>query len=76
MTWRQKPEYRNQNRRLLLGNDSVDTFPRQRIRKQQSSNFSCAVSALWTRLTNNREAVFSAWSVQSGFKEVFSSIEQ
>jgi hypothetical protein len=25
----------------LLGNDSVNTFPRQRIRKQQSDNFRC-----------------------------------
>jgi hypothetical protein len=41
------PESRNSEvRNSLLGNDSVDTFPRQRIRKQQSSNFRCYTTAL------------------------------
>jgi hypothetical protein len=31
----------SQNRCSLLGNDSVNTFPLQRIRKQQSNNFRC-----------------------------------
>jgi hypothetical protein len=31
----------------LLGNDSVNTFPRQRIRKQQLSNFRWYTTALY-----------------------------
>jgi hypothetical protein len=65
----QKPEYWSQNRRWLLGNDSVNTFPREQILKQQSSNFRCYAMALKTRLPKNKEAVFSVWSVQSGYKE-------
>jgi hypothetical protein len=30
----------------FLGNDSVNTFPRQRIRRQQSDNFRCYAAAL------------------------------
>jgi hypothetical protein len=55
----------------LLGNDSVKTFPLQRILKQQTSNFRCYATALKTHLSNNREAAFSAWSVQSDYKEEF-----
>jgi hypothetical protein len=36
----QKPEQWSQNGRSLSGNDSLNTFQSQRIRKQQSSNFS------------------------------------
>jgi hypothetical protein len=68
------PESRNSdvNRRSLLGNDSVNTFPLQRICKQQSSNFRCYATALQIRLPNNTEAVFPARSVQRGYKEDFS----
>jgi hypothetical protein len=47
-TWydAQKPEEWSQNRRSLLGNDSVNTFPWQQIHKQQSSNFCCYAMAL------------------------------
>jgi hypothetical protein len=41
-----KPKHWSQNRHSLLCNDSVNTFPRQQICKQQSSNFSCYASAL------------------------------
>jgi hypothetical protein len=40
----------------------------QRIRKQQSNNFRCYVTALKTLLLNNREAVFSVWSMPRGYK--------
>jgi hypothetical protein len=33
-----KPEQRSQRRRPLLGNDTVNTFPQQRIHKQQFKN--------------------------------------
>jgi hypothetical protein len=66
------PEQWSQNRRSLLGNDSVNTFLRQRIRKQQSNNFRCYAAALKTGLPKNREAIFSAWSVQNDYKEGFS----
>jgi hypothetical protein len=62
---------KSRNRRSLLGNYSVKAFPQQRIHKQQASNFRCYAMALKTRLPNNGEAVFSAWSVQSGYKEKF-----
>jgi hypothetical protein len=66
LLWRdaRKPEWWSQNRPSLLGNDSVNTFRRQRIHNQHSSNFRC--------IPNNKEAVFSAWSLQSGYKEEFS----
>jgi hypothetical protein len=35
-----------ESRRSLVGNDSVNIFPRQQIRKQQSSNFHCYATAL------------------------------
>jgi hypothetical protein len=54
-------------RRHLLGNCSVNTSPRQRIGKQQSNNFRCYATA--TRLLNNIEAAFSAWSVTRGYKK-------
>jgi hypothetical protein len=56
----------------MLGNDSINIFQRQRIRKQQSINFRFYATALYARLPNNRKAVFSAFSVQSGYKEGFS----
>jgi hypothetical protein len=31
---------------MLLGSDPVDTFPRQRIRRQESDNFRCYATAL------------------------------
>jgi hypothetical protein len=55
----------NQTRRSLLGNDPVNTFPLQRIRKQQSSNFCCYAPALYTRLTNSRETVFALKVVET-----------
>jgi hypothetical protein len=45
-----KQTQRSQNRHSLLGNDSVNTFPRERIRKQQSNNFRCYATAFWTHL--------------------------
>jgi hypothetical protein len=65
---------RGQNRSSLLGNDSVNTFPRQRLRKQQSNNFRCYVTALLTFLPKNM--LFPAWSMQSGYKEEFISWQE
>jgi hypothetical protein len=44
VTW--KPEEWSQNRCSFLGNNSVNTFPRQRIGKQQYSNFRCFETVL------------------------------
>jgi hypothetical protein len=55
----QNPEYWSQNRRSLLDNDSVNTFPRQRIRKQQSSYFRYyATRAVNTSSQQNRGCIF------------------
>jgi hypothetical protein len=43
----------------LLGNDSVNTFPQKRTR---------ATIGSVNKLVNNREAVFSAWSVPRDYK--------
>jgi hypothetical protein len=42
----QKPEYWIQRRRPVWGNCSVNTFPRQRMRKQHSTNFRRYTTAL------------------------------
>jgi hypothetical protein len=42
----------------LLGNESVNTFPRQRIRRQQSNNFHCYASVVNITI---EEDVFSMW---------------
>jgi hypothetical protein len=41
-----KPKLWSQNKRSLLANDSVNTFPLQQISKQQLSNFHCYTTAL------------------------------
>jgi hypothetical protein len=62
------PKSRNNEVRI---DDSANTLPRQLIRKKQSSNFRCYATELETRLPNDSEAVFSACSVQSCYKEDF-----
>jgi hypothetical protein len=57
VTWVRKPKEQSQNRRSLLGNDSVNTFPRQWIRKQQSSKLLCN-SAVNTPSQQQRGCVF------------------
>jgi hypothetical protein len=42
----------------LLGNDSVNTFPRQRTRRQQSDNFRCYTTR---SKCDDGERVFSVW---------------
>jgi hypothetical protein len=42
----------------FLGNDSVNTFPRQRIRRQQSDNFHCYATRCKYK---TEEGVFSVW---------------
>jgi hypothetical protein len=59
------PESRNSDRRSLLGNDSLNKIPRQRIRKQQLNTQS-----------QQQRIVFSAWSVQRGYKEEFRSWQE
>jgi hypothetical protein len=53
----------------------VKTSPLQQIHKLQSSNFRSYAKFLQTRLRNNIEAVFSARSVQRGYKEEFSWVQ-
>jgi hypothetical protein len=52
----------------LLGNDSVNTFPREPTRKNRTSIVRQRISKHASLTT---EAVFSAWSVRSGYKEAF-----
>jgi hypothetical protein len=56
----------------LLDNDSANTFPREPTRSNRTS---IARQRISKHASLTIEAVFSAWSVQSGYKEVFSSIE-
>jgi hypothetical protein len=63
--WRAEP---------LLGNDSVNTFPRSAYTRNNMTSTDRQRTSQHAYLTI--EAVFSAWSVQSGYKEVFISIEQ
>jgi hypothetical protein len=63
-----KPEYWMQNRSSLLGNDSVNTFPRQRIRKQQSIT-SVAMQRRFKHAFPTIALVFSEWSVPKSYLE-------
>jgi hypothetical protein len=67
VTWRPKARIRSQNRRSLLGNDSVSTFLRQRIRKQLPFLRNGVVNTP----SQQYRAVFSAWSLQNVYKEDF-----
>jgi hypothetical protein len=58
----------------LLGNDSVNTLPRDATRNNRTPIARQRMSKHASSFII--EAVFSARSVQSGYKEVFGSMEQ
>jgi hypothetical protein len=59
----------------LLGNCSVNTFPRQRIRRQQSNNFSCYATVPQTRLRNNSGSGIFCGSASRLYNEDLTQLE-
>jgi hypothetical protein len=58
----------------FFGKCSVNMFPRQRIRKQQSNNFRCYATTLSTRLHNNRGSGVSFFSPLKLYNEDFTQL--